>query len=311
MSHFSVLVVGSNVDTQLEPYQENNMGDCPAKYLAFFDREDELLEEFETGSSRRVVMPDGTYKYPWDEEFRVEGSGGFGGNTHEVPAHLEQREVPFKELYASLEEFAKDYHGYESRDAKSGRYGYWENPNRKWDWYVVGGRWSGFFKLKSAAPTENPRADHALKGDIDIEGMRAEAEALATAQYDTFHAIVDAHGFRTFDEISQVYPDNADSARAVYWSQPACAALREANISPFVFAELAAASRDEYLAQARNGALATFAVLKDGVWYERGKMGWFGFSDDHMAKEDWDVQYNAMLDALPPDTPLTVVDCHI
>src|SRR5579859_6601454 len=36
-----------------------------------------------------------------------------------------------------------------SVDPETGKKGYWENPNRKWDWYSLGGRWAGFFLLKN------------------------------------------------------------------------------------------------------------------------------------------------------------------
>lgn len=50
------------------------------------------------------------------------------------------------------------------------------NPNSKWDWYQLGGRWSGFFKLKAgkegicgelAEPAKEGTCDQALKGDIE------------------------------------------------------------------------------------------------------------------------------------------------
>lgn len=36
----------------------------------------------------------------------------------------------------------------EEWDEKQGDYGYWYNPNAKWDWWTVGGRWSGLLHLK-------------------------------------------------------------------------------------------------------------------------------------------------------------------
>lgn len=41
-------------------------------------------------------------------------------------------------------------------------YEYWTNPNAKWDWFEVGGRWSGRLRLKNGE-----RADSALLCDID------------------------------------------------------------------------------------------------------------------------------------------------
>ena len=33
--HFAVLVIGEDVHEALAPFQENNMEDCPKKYLEF------------------------------------------------------------------------------------------------------------------------------------------------------------------------------------------------------------------------------------------------------------------------------------
>ncbi len=46
MSHFSVLVIGDDVEEQLAPYQENNRDTCPKKYMEFVDKEDELLKTY-------------------------------------------------------------------------------------------------------------------------------------------------------------------------------------------------------------------------------------------------------------------------
>jgi hypothetical protein len=199
MSHFTVLVIGPDIEKQLAPFQENNMGDCPDEFLQFYDTETEMLDAYENKSVTRVIMPDGSMKLPWDDCFRVPGNGvGFGPHTHVVPEHLEQRDVPFKETYATFEEYVKDWHGSEGRDPLHNRFGYYENPNRKWDWYSIGGRWTGFFKLKPGANGKVGRpglmtktaapgyADQCMKKDVDFDAMRDEAGQAAGMCYDFF-----------------------------------------------------------------------------------------------------------------------------
>src|SRR5262249_40432480 len=77
------------------------------------------------------------------------------------------------------------------------------NPDAKWDWYVVGGRWSGYFKLKAGATgglgepgafKNKPEfdADVCRVKDIDWEGMKAvqrkKAEERWTAYQDALTA---------------------------------------------------------------------------------------------------------------------------
>jgi len=67
--------------------------------------------------------------------------------------------------------------------------------------------------------------------------------------------------------------------------------------------------RDKYVAQCGKNAFITYAVLREGKWYARGEMGWWGISSDE--KDDWDEKFFEMLNEIPEDTLLTVVDCHI
>ena len=76
--------------------------------------------------------------------------------------------------YKDIDEYAEDYHGYKKID---GRYGYLRNPNAKWDWYQVGGRWSGLLKLKEKPIDPNNPPD--LLG-FDQGSIQAIVEHLKT-----------------------------------------------------------------------------------------------------------------------------------
>lgn len=110
----------------------------------------------------------------------------------------------------------------------------------KWDWYVLGGRWTGTFKLKEDAegklgrpgvmnePAEKGSVDSALKKDIDnIKDVKA------------------------------------------------------------------------------------FAILKDGTWYERGEMGWWGCVSDEKDQDVWDIEFTKLLESISDNTLLSMYDCHI
>jgi hypothetical protein len=58
-------------------------------------------------------------------------------------------------------------------------------------------------------------------------------------------------------------------------------------------------------------ALRTFAVVKDGNWYERGKMGWWAVVFDEKDEEAWDYEFTKLIQNLDLDTWLSIVDCHI
>jgi hypothetical protein len=73
----------------------------------------------------------------------------FESHEEEVRRGWANEDVGVREVYTSIEQYAEHYYGYKQR---SGRFGRWINPNAKWDWWVVGGRWSGYYPLLSGAP---------------------------------------------------------------------------------------------------------------------------------------------------------------
>lgn len=119
------------------------------------------------------------------------------------------------------------------------------NPNSKWDWYKLGGRWSGqHLMLKPGAKSgvvgspswTNPTQagyDAALKGDIDFNATTKEQ-------------------------------------------------------------------------------FAPYALIKDGVWYAKGRMGWWGVTTEtYHSDEEWIEKCWEMVKELPDDTLISFYDCHI
>lgn len=153
MSHFVMLVrvpaakkdsVTEYVYETLLPYKEYGACDDPGSELGdlvkFMDETEDVRSDYETGTTKRVRLKDGTLVSPWDDRFLV---GGLLGE-HVIPDDLEQVEVPHKDHYGSFEKFASEYYGYDPVEVDGEtRYGYYHNPQGHWDWYQIGGRWDG------------------------------------------------------------------------------------------------------------------------------------------------------------------------
>jgi hypothetical protein len=73
MSHFPVLVVGQDVEQQLAPFQENNMGDCPREYMEFTDHEDDYRHDYDNEGAEMVVW--------FSRGTRCSASPGFSGKV--------------------------------------------------------------------------------------------------------------------------------------------------------------------------------------------------------------------------------------
>lgn len=339
MSHFSVLIIGDDIEKQLAPFQENNMGDCPKEFLEFKETETESLAEYETQKTDCYVSPEGKPHCKYDERFRVHSTDLLAPTTYKCPDGWSEREVPVKELYATFDEYMTEYCGNKERDPVIGRHGYWENPNKKWDWYRVGGRWAGHFRLKSGVTAPAPRpgyevkfgqempeentADTAAKKDIDFAGMRDDAANKAAMEYDFVAGVFgDLPEHKAWAEFADI--EDHEKRRAAYTSQPRVIAWREHGKDlPFsdrrqfpvdmVFGnpDDFLVSREQYIKLARLRAGSTFAVLLNGKWYERGEMGWWACVSNEKDTETWLSMFHKMLDELPDDAQLTVVDCHI
>ena len=248
MSHFTVLVVGDDIDEQLIPFEESPENGSP--YLVFADREDEVKLKYETEKATRKVGADGKSYWPWEKEVK--------DSTEDV-------KISFRQLYHTFEAFAEEYYGYE-KNSETERYGYWHNPDAKWDWYAIGGRWSNFFKLK-----DGTYADSAKKKDIDFEVMKEEAYQKRLEEWDS---MIGKYDEKMRETLYGIKPTDAKESYA-----------------------------------AKGKSVTTFAVLKDGKWYERGSMGFWAIVSNE--KIGWEDEFNKLLESIPDDETITLVDCHI
>lgn len=309
MSHFAVIVIGEDAEKQLAPYHEFECTGLDDEYIQTIDQTAENREEWEASE---------------------------------------------KENYSSFREFLSDYHGRaevafgETPDlTHEHKYGYTllneagevlqtfdrTNPNRKWDWYQVGGRWNGFFRLKPGRtallgqpglqvinpnyrPPEYNTADVCFKGDIDVEAMRREAGEKAARDYDLLTSLTEGlPEALSWDAAIEKFTCGAVTdwtrAREFYHAQPKVAALKKDKGTLWWNLEDFSCTREEYIENAENKAVLTFAVVKDGQWYEKGQMGWFGVVSGEKDKTQWAREFSELFDSLSDDTLITLVDCHI
>lgn len=222
------------------------------------------------------------------------------------------------------------------------------NPEGLWDYWRIGGRWGGYFRLKADAPGvikgargwDSPgarfnagrdekglRADGGMRGIIDLAAMRADAAEVAHAEYDAWEALVTpdlpadviaktkpwSHyaGLAKLDEITW------DEARSRYSSQLAIKAARQAGVAdPWggCVIEKFLPPREEYVANAVAAAVPAYALVTlDGEWIAPGRMGWFGMSSDGPGEQ---AGYHAVVnryieEQLTDQDILVVLDCHV
>ena len=235
--------------------------------------------------------------------------------------------MPFCQLYSSFEEYMADYCDYHEPDPETGKYGYWQNPNATWDWYLVGGRWTGLLNLKGPVSVlaENPggeawsgepglmtepneslrKADTALCKDIDWDAMMSEDWQDSYRIYTRIQecrSIILAEEGIDLEEHREAYEkwmsafgedEKPDRSLEEY-------ALRRATVRKY---------EKVFDAKYERKALTYAFIDLEGHWCGRGKMGWWGISMDE--QDSYDAAFWKFVESLPGDQRVFVVDCHI
>jgi hypothetical protein len=297
MSHFTVLVVGENYREQLAPYHEFECTGANDQYIQNVDVTEKVLaslaeeninfladdqDRVERYEEMNDVIPMSQELYAaldyhglldslvTDEQTALDVISQ--GQAHGNPGWPDDecQEFQYKWGYAVV------------TDGKLVKAVNRTNPNAKWDWYTLGGRWTGFFNVKpgadgtqgspgllTAAPPPGT-ADQLLLRDMDVEGMM---EARAKEAEETWDRCEEDNFPKHFAGIGE------DE------------------------------TKEDFIARRRKRFLCTFAVVKDSKWYQRGEMGWWGVVTDE--KDNWEDQFAQLIADLPGDTLLSLVDCHI
>lgn len=290
MSHFAVLVVGE-VEHNLAPFHEFECTGTDNEFVQDVDQTEEARADYESHKDDP--------KYPTFADF-IERWYGLPAVAFGEQPDLTSAEK-HKYGYAQLDEAGEIVKVIKRT-----------NPNKKWDWYVEGGRWSGLLLTK-----DGKRVDSAKKGEIDFDTMRKEADDKRRAEYKD-------SGYNpsmTWRPWSDVFKDdtfaNIEAKREFYHSQPDMAAVkanyRAAGHDDFMFEydDFLGRTADEYVDAMSSRGINTYALVKDRQWHACGEMGWFGMSRDDIDQKSWADQQLEVIRGLPDEATLTVVDCHI
>lgn len=287
---------------------------------------------------------------------------GYRAKFRFVPQGWEAVEIPTKST-KTFAEFVEYYSGRkpvlygQSPDLdKTHKYGYAlldadgsvakvinrDNPNHKWDWWTLGGRWQGMLFAKRAAfsklevgrgrpglmdsthtNSKDGGVDFCRVGDLDIERMKNAAVAERQTCWATVQSRARENGLeqspaeldatrRAFakerDAVWKAWRDSTDKG-GKHWMD--LLDERQKMLSK-VFYDWDAITTDEDIPIQdwidAAPPFSTFAVLKDGQWYARGGVGWWGVVHDD--KDTWSQEFEKLLRSLRPDQFVAVVDCH-
>ena len=155
------------------------------------------------------------------------------------------------------------------------------NQNAKWDWYVIGGRFSDMLKLKASGDW----TDSAKVADIDFSPDEEEYQSAIRF----WEVVIDGEALRDGENSEDFYTFyKPEYLKGRYLTKENYASLR--------------------------AAFHTYAVITpDGEWHAPGEMGYFAMTSETDEEGlNWDLSYKkTFIDAADPNWSLTIVDCHI
>lgn len=203
----------------------------------------------------------------------------------------------WKEEHPEIETFedAVDYYGY-IYDEESDAVGYECNPNSRWDWFQIGGRWSGLLKLKPGCEGENGERSWC---NSDSENEPGTCDSARLCDVDTSPDPEAYAAAIRFWEIAVEGKPAGEEDPVIFWKP-------EYYIKQFGTKENYAQSQSEF---------STYAfVTPDGEWHETGRMGWWGIDDaTSESRKEYRSNLAQTIEELKndPDIWITIVDCHI
>lgn len=277
MSHFSVAILtneGQNPEDLLEPYSES-IEVAPYQNMNMEIAKKKRAERIEEYGNI-LSMPESKQK-----DYNME--------------HVRKE---FKRLNAITDEEYLKENLYEDADKKRGYSLSRHNPSSKWDWYELGGRWAGTLVTKvgitpdRGSPSllmkdfsyKDREADQALVKDVDFEEMRRRNEDERRKSYRDWKAKLEAAR------------DENERRNTMFLYN-----LKHEELSM---------TEDEWV-RSRGISFQTYAfITPDGVWHEKGEMGWFGMASNEKPDE-YAKEFEAFISSMKPEQTLSIYDCHI
>lgn len=270
--HYTVAVVTKNdneemVEELLAPFDENIEME-PYIYKTKEQIVKEFRESVEEMKKSMEAYEKGEYDTKKYSTYWLKGDSG--ELTDYNKERLELYEKSDEEIYQWYRE-GEDEECFDKDGNELSTY----NPKSKWDWYSVGGRWDGYFKLKDGS-----NANSAKISDIIWEGTPEEKA-----------------------EAKEFWEQVVEGKLPSPGKEPAFSVWKKEYYTDRYN------SKEDYIE--RVTAAHPYAVVTpEGEWIAPGEMGWFSSSEDGQAQAEYENWFKDFV-SKHQDYYITLVDCHI
>lgn len=293
-------------------------------YLKFCDRTDELQRKYNE-TTECLKLPQGTIVSLEEPEyfFRYAIHDGKVYEKYSGPAKQDRRtkrakrmkaftEYPWKKLYPDFQEFAEEWSGcrfYEEENA----YGFYYNPEGYWDWYSIGGRWPFMLLVKNSckeysvgerswiyegnipdAPNGYKWVSGARKKDIAWQTMREWRSQRLTERFSKLEFF-----FMVGERPEGVYGHLVDDG-ILYCGEYIY--RKDETLEDFL-------GRFDFKKSCRY-PIGASAFINDAGWHSR-EVETEDICGKDIVEDKWDTELSNLLDSIPEENVLVVVDCHV
>lgn len=247
------------------------------------------------------------------EPYKEDASRGFLKREYMDLTEERQNWVYWNESrsnYPPFHKFMTELEGYKFDESRV-QYYYERNPNAKWDWWEIGGRWGNFFPLRKKVfgwygtdlgdipkVFDLKRSDILRVQDLDWSCVYKECRE------NTFRFWCKWQYFNIWRK--EPSADVFDQIYGVEYQLRHCGLVDK---TPQDFIDF-----EDFFSKYGIifSPLSCFAWLDDKGWHEQGEMGWFGCSsttpNSLIEFKKW---YELRLREAVPSEYLVIVDCHI
>lgn len=247
----------------------------------------------------------------------------------DLPDGMEIGEVPISEVY-SFEEYCTCYLDYplittesllsgdSSVDDKKFSYVLKDtegnlkiikrtNPNAKWDYWTVGGRFTNSIPIDDEFQTSITTGQSSYRDAI---------KKVYDEVHQKFTNLVENHSHLLsgiqppyeFTESGRYYSFMSQESVINSMSDLANIGIEIYDLNDFMDSKM---DIEAYAKKSAYTSILPYSYVHQRKWHSLGRMGWFGSSSDNQDIIEWGDKFMDLIDSLPPDTQMTVVDCHI
>lgn len=259
MSHYTVAVItkDGNYEKALAPFSEHNE---VAPYI--YKTKAEIIKELRDDYIKAKKNADDGYS-SWFNHLNT---------IYDFSADDESLFQVYKKRYED------DGTLFDENDNQLSTY----NPQSKWDWYVVGGRWDcEVMRLKTGEYVNEAQAK-----DVNFSPEELPEDVMKRV-----------HRFWQVNVEGDELRDGEDKNDYLTFYKPEYLKERYGSVENYI-KEMA--------------EFSVHSILLHGMWIEAGEVGWFGTDTATVLDERaYRKKLAEIIQNLDPDDYITIVDCHI